>query len=202
MERDAFTDERPPLTRDLKAGEFREYYWLKEELRLFCSEYGIRSHGAKREIEERIIRFLSTGETAERNRPSPRRRDDKEPSMEQIIGEGFSFGQKNRAFFRESLGPGFRFSVPLMEFVRNSVGKEYREIAAKWMELEADRRKHSNKKEIAPQFEYNRYVRDFMTDNPGVSRKDAIDSWMVKSRKKGTNSYEKGDLDELRQRRG
>ena len=48
--------------------------------------------------------------------------------------------------------------------------------------------------EIAPQFEYNRYMRAFLSDNPNLSSKDAMKFWKLKRAKRGTYAYEKTDL--------
>ena len=49
-------------------------------------------------------------------------------------------------------------------------------------------------KEIAPQFEYNTYIRDFMKDNPDKTRNDAIKYWKIKKSEPGSNKYSKEDL--------
>jgi len=49
-------------------------------------------------------------------------------------------------------------------------------------------------KEIAPQFEYNTYIRDFLKDNPNKSKKEAIENWKIKRAKRGNNKYSKQDL--------
>jgi len=49
-------------------------------------------------------------------------------------------------------------------------------------------------KKIAPQFEYNTYIRDFLKDNPDKTKKDAIDYWKIKRSKRGKNKYSKKDL--------
>ncbi len=53
-------------------------------------------------------------------------------------------------------------------------------------------------KEIAPQFEYNKYIRDFMKANPNMTRKDAITYWKLKSAQRGSNEYDEKDLELLK----
>ena len=38
---------RPDLTRQLSAQDFRDYYWLKEELLAFCRAQGLSTLGSK-----------------------------------------------------------------------------------------------------------------------------------------------------------
>jgi len=44
---------RPELTRDLNVDDFRNFYWLKDELQTFCRENGISASGSKIEITDR-----------------------------------------------------------------------------------------------------------------------------------------------------
>ena len=56
---------RPSLTKDLKSEDFRQYYFLKEELKEFCRANGLKVSGSKNELEERIIHYLDTGKPLE-----------------------------------------------------------------------------------------------------------------------------------------
>ncbi len=52
----------------------------------------------------------------------------------------------------------------------------------------------TNPKIIAPQFEYNRYLRDFLADNPNAKRATGIKLWNLKKSLRGDNKYKKEDL--------
>ncbi len=52
----------PRLTPNLKSGEFKQYYFLKEELKDFCRQEGLKVTGNKGDLEKRIIHYLDTGE--------------------------------------------------------------------------------------------------------------------------------------------
>lgn len=58
---DENTNRRPPLTKALKSEDFKEYYFLKEELKDFCKKEGLKVSGRKNQLEERIIYYLDTG---------------------------------------------------------------------------------------------------------------------------------------------
>lgn len=58
---------RPELRKDLDVQDFLSYYWLKEELQVFCRENGMSAAGSKMEITDRIAAFLQTGEN---NKPA------------------------------------------------------------------------------------------------------------------------------------
>ena len=44
------------LTRNLNADEFKQYYFLKEELKDFCRSEGLKVSGSKQDLEN-CIRF-------------------------------------------------------------------------------------------------------------------------------------------------
>lgn len=52
---------RPELNLNLKAQQFLDYYWLKEELISFCKENSISAIGSKSELTQRIKVYLETG---------------------------------------------------------------------------------------------------------------------------------------------
>ena len=56
--------------------------------------------------------------------------------------------------------------------------------------------KKNNKKttKIAPQFEYNQYIRDFMADNLNSTKAEAIKYWKLKKLVRGNNKYNKLDF--------
>ncbi|WP_407423523.1 SAP domain-containing protein, partial [Methanobrevibacter sp.] len=51
------------LNKDLSSAEFKEYYFLKEELKEFCRNEGLQLSGSKSQLEERIIYYLDTGKS-------------------------------------------------------------------------------------------------------------------------------------------
>ena len=51
------------LNKDLSSAEFKEYYFLKEELKEFCRNEGLKVSGSKNQLEERIIYYLDTGKS-------------------------------------------------------------------------------------------------------------------------------------------
>ena len=60
--------------------------------------------------------------------------------------------------------------------------------------------KNRNRKtfKIAPQFEYNTYIRDFIAANKGKKLSDAILCWKYKKSLRGDNKYADADLSALK----
>ena len=46
---------RNKLNKNLKASEFKEYYFLKEELKEFCRNEGLKISGSKSQLEEKTM---------------------------------------------------------------------------------------------------------------------------------------------------
>ena len=49
---------RPELNDKISVTDFQEFYWLKNELIVFCKSNGISTIGGKQELADRIIAFL------------------------------------------------------------------------------------------------------------------------------------------------
>jgi hypothetical protein len=184
---------RPNLTKDISVERFKDFYWLKEELQSFCRENGLSASGSKIEISDRIELFLRTGEIKIPIRKSKVNKN-MEPqvdlSLDTVITENHRCSQNVRAFFN-SVIPKFHFSTYIQNYFKNNVGKTYRDVVDAWYEEEERRKDPSYNKNIAPQFEYNQFTRDFFADpkNRGKSREEAIEAWNKIKKLPGSNKY-------------
>ena len=184
---------RPNLTKEISIKDYDEYYWLKEELQTFCRENGISASGSKMEISDRIKTYLQTGEIKE---PIRKRRVNKkietksELSLDTVITEDHRCSQDVRSFFKTVI-PKFHFSTYIQNYFKSNIGKTYRDVVDAWYEEEKRKKDPAYKKVIAPQFEYNRFIRDFFADpkNQGKSREEAIKLWNKIKRLPGSNKY-------------
>ncbi len=184
---------RPELTRDTDPGTFRDFYWLKTELQAFCKEHGISASGAKAEIADRIETFLATGEVTRPVRtPRVGRRSAPpgELGLDTVITADHRCSQEVRAFFG-SVIPRFHFSTFIQRYLRENAGRTYRDVVVAWHEEAGRKKDPSYQKDIAPQFEYNRFIRDFFADpaNRGRSRQEGIEAWNRTKRLPGSNAY-------------
>lgn len=190
---------RPPLDEGISPSDLRDYYWMKSELVDWCRRRGIASGGGKLELIERMIRFIETGDRggeSGRKKTSAHGRFDwaAAPLSESTpITPDYRATRNVRAFFEDRLGKSFRINVPFTAWMRANAGKTLGDAVAAWKRLKEEGRR-TGPKEIAPQFEYNRYVRAFLTDNPGRSRSEAVACWMEKKQRKGARVYHRGDL--------
>lgn len=184
---------RPELTKNCRVEEFNQYYWLKEELQVFSREHGLSASGSKQEISARIQHFLERGEILKPQRKTRVRKatvSTSELNLDTIITEDHRCSQEVRAFFK-SVIPSFHFSTTIQTYFKTNVGKTYRDVVERWYEEEKRKKDPTYKKEIASQFEYNQYIRDFFADqeNKGKSREEAIQGWKRMKQAPGSNKY-------------
>ncbi len=184
----------PKLNRNLSPEEFRQYYFLKEELKDFCRTEGLKVSGSKGDLENRIIHYLATGEELKESsvkQDSPKALT--KITLDSKLGENFKCSEDKREFFEKEIGTGFKFKVKFQKWLKSNPDKTYREAVNAYFEIQ-----NSNEKtEIGKQFQYNQYIRDFFEDNEGKSLDDAIRCWKYKKSLKGHNKYEKSDLEAL-----
>lgn len=185
---------RPELTKNSSVQEFQDFYWLKEELQLYCRANGISATGSKIEISDRIEIFLRTGDIKKPLQNSiiktkPYTQD--KLSLDTFITENQRCSQNVRAFFKTAINSKFHFSTYIQNYIKNNVGKTYRDVVNAWNEEEDRKKAPMYKKKIAPQFEYNQFTRDFFADskNKDKSRQEAIDAWNNLKKLPGSNKY-------------
>jgi len=186
---------RPSLDETINPEVFLDFYWLKEELFVFCKEQRIPTGGSKKVITQRIYHYLRTGEILSEEKNGDVEKYDKhyEITLDAIIPRGYKNDEQHRKFFKTVIGSHFKYNVLFMSWMKANRGKTYSEAVDEWIRI--DKEKKSGKKlHIAPQFEYNQYTRDFFLANPELKHGDAITCWKYKKSLRGHNKYENGDL--------
>ena len=81
-----------------------------------------------------------------------------------------------------------------MNFCRENSTGTFRDAVHYWLDEQARKKSKLHPSEIAPQFEYNQYIRDFMAHNPNTPLAVAIDCWKRKKGQPGGNKYSSNDL--------
>lgn len=185
---------RPILSKDISIQEFGDFYWLKEELQFFCRDNGISASGSKVEISNRIKTFLQTGEIEKPSRYAKSKtklRKQDTLTLDTVITENHRCSQEVRAFFKTAIHANFHFSTYIQNYFKTNNGKTYRDVIRAWHEEEQRKKDPSYQKEIAPQFEYNQFTRDYFGDpnNIGRSREEAIEAWNAIKKLPGSNKY-------------
>lgn len=185
----------PPLDKNIPLEDFQAYYWMGEELVIFCRTYGLSTQGPKLAMSSRIETFLSTGEIIKPKQtkitPLPKLYLEEELSLETVIPVGHKCSQRVREFFNKEI-PGFYFSTSIQSFFKENTGKTYDDAVKEWYRLKEIEKRSSKDKIIPPQFEFNTFVRDFFKDpkNKGRTRKEAIIAWENAKKQRGSNKYE------------
>lgn len=186
---------RPALTPQLSPTDFSDFYWLKEELVAFCKQHGLSASGSKVALNERIVAFLSTGEIPQEKKEKQLKQSKfnwktEKLSPATLITDSYTNTEHVRQFFLHHIGKHFAFHVRFMNWMKSHAGHSLQEAIDEWKRMEVNK----ETTEIAPQFEYNRYIRAFLADNPQQGLSSAIQCWKHKRNQRGTNAYEPSDL--------
>lgn len=192
-------DKRLPLDKHIRVKDFQEFYWLKTELLAFCKTERIPTTGSKIELTNRITQFLQTGKiektsTTKRKSISTFDWNATPLSPNTIITDNYKNTTNVRQFFETQIGGSFKFNVRFMNWMKSNVGKTLSDAIEEWHQIKTVQKKTKKTKEIAPQFEYNRYLRDFLADNPGAGREMGMQLWKIKKSMRGDNVYKRDDL--------
>jgi hypothetical protein len=189
--------ERPLLDEKIKIADFKNYYWLKAELMIFCRELGLSGRGGKIEIANRISEYLETGKVSKKATiKKPKLPKATEPiTNDTVLGIEYRTYKEKKEFLQLIIGKQFRFTIHLLDYFKKNTGKNtYGDLIKEWYKEKELKKNPNFIKKIAPQFEYNTYIRDFMKDNKNRTRNDAIKYWKIKKSKPGDNKYLKSDL--------
>lgn len=192
--------DRPTLNKDISLHDFKDFYWLKQELVGFCKTIGISPIGGKINIASQIQEFLSTGRVSKvktfRNKnKSTFDWANEKVTLQTVITDNYKNSENVRRFFIEEIGSHFSFNVIFMKWIKDNIGKNLGDAIEEWQKIYDLKRNKNYISEIKPQFEYNRYMRAFLNDNPSLSSKDAMKYWKLKKAIRGKNEYEKTDLE-------
>lgn len=190
-------NERPNLSKNINSDQFRDFYYLKQELVSFCRAEKLSTTGGKQELTERIAHYLETGEKKRAIPANKTTIDIGDITKDSIIENNFRCSEKHRAFFKETIGKSFSFNVIFQKWLKLNSGKTYQEAIEVYYQIVEEKKQGLTK--IDKQFEYNTYIRDFFADNESKTLEDAIKCWKYKKSIQGHNRYEKKDLKALTQ---
>jgi len=186
---------RPILSKKINLQDFTSFYWLKKELQDFCKQEGLPTSGSKLELTSRITTYLETGlinnSKAIMKRTKDRVRPHEELGLDTVITEHHRCSQNVRHFFKTVIGDHFHFSTYIQNYLKDNVGKTYRDVVKAWDEEEVRKKDPDYHKNIAPQFEYNQFIRDYFSDpsNDEKGLQEAISAWKHIKKLPGSNKY-------------
>lgn len=191
-------NKRPKLNKNINFKDFKDFYWLKEELVDFCRGIGINRSGGKIDIANRINEYLRTGKIESKNPikgGKNKKGIQKTPeNINEVIPDNYTSSQLFREYFESIIGQHFHFTAYMAKYIKDHSGITSKEYINEWC-AEYERRKNKNyKPKIMKSCEYNQYIRDFFKDNPDKTRDEAIKYWKIKKSLRGDNVYNRSDL--------
>jgi hypothetical protein len=170
--------QRPPITTVTSGAELVRWYWLASELRELARATGVRTTGGKQELTARLVAALDgsadpSGPRARRPERGRARSDLVEPlTTATLIPPGQRCTQQLRRFFVAQLGAGFRFDETMRHFIAEGAGRTLGDATEHWRAT-----RHAPRREIAPQFELNRFQRLWHAANPSGGHAECIAAW-------------------------
>ena len=163
--------DRPQPTGELSAQDFVRWYWTKTELVAFARSLGLSAGGSKIELTDRIRARLA-GEPPPVDGVAVRTRLTGPLTADTVIPPGVVLSQVLRDWFTQQVGPSFRFNESLRQFLANGSGRTLGEAVDHYLATRG-----LPTADIAPQFEYNRFVRSWRAANPGGSGEQMRQAW-------------------------
>lgn len=169
--------QRPPLTAELTGAELRRWYFLRDELAAFARRLGVSAAGGKQDLTDRLAAALDGTPV-----PSPTKRAiggadqlEGELTPDTVIPEGQRCSQHLRAFFAAAIGKQFRFDAAMRSFISgHHPGATLADALDHW-----HRSRTRSLGRIDPQFELNRFTRQWYLDHPRGSREDLRAAWVA-----------------------
>ena len=160
-----------PIPPTITRAAFENSYWHRSSLVEFCRVSGLRTSGTKSVLTARITAHLS-GTPFTDPRQLPKTQMPGTFTLATRIQPGWTCSQPLRAFFQSQTQQKFHFTKALRDFIATAQGRTLAEALAHWQETRQQRTT-----EIAPQFEYNRFLRHFHESQPRATRTEAITAW-------------------------
>ena len=186
--------QRPELTKDLPATEFKRYYWEKKELAQFCRQHKLYSGDGKLEITARIEKFLANGI---RDNPVVKKITKGNWDSEKFnltldtVVVNYKSDPVTRHFFQDHIGKHFHFNARVLTWIKQKSQQgdyfTYRDIMQRWLEEEAARKDPNLRKDIPEQFQYNRFTQAWANAGAGKGVKAA---WNALRQFPGEATYE------------
>ncbi|MFA8451463.1 MAG: DUF6434 domain-containing protein [Bacteroidales bacterium] len=192
-------EKKPVLNKDIRIQDFRDFYWYKNELLEFCREENLSKSGGKLDLSKRIEKYLLTGtkDNTRKKQANTSKFDwnSSNLSLQTKITDNYRNTENVRCFFKQHLGDSFKFNVQFMNWMKKASGKSLGNAVQEWLKIKESQKTNKSAKKISPQFEYNTYIRDFLSDNPNLGLNSAIKFWKKKKIQRGDNKYQKTDLE-------
>lgn len=167
------SEKRPEPSSRMPPEEIQRWYWTQAELRQIARQLGVPVGGTKAELTARVTASLA-GEPLPGRKKPPRSRLREPLSRDTVIPEGVVLSRELRNWFVAELGPGFRADRHMRKFLKEGAGKTLGDAADLWTSTRG-----VPSGGIEPQFELNRFTRQWWRANPDGSREQLLDAWLA-----------------------
>ncbi len=160
------------------------HYLHVAELRLYCEKLSLTTTGNKRDLIERIVHFVKTGEKIGIP-PYPEQSVSKKRAciplhLDSLMLKGCYKNDLNtRLFFKNIIGQHFHFTAFGIDWLeqrwRDGAPPTYQEFSEMWV-TEFERAKIDGRPP-KQEWAYIRFVQNYLIENPNASRADIVNNW-------------------------
>lgn len=197
IERHGFGEPTPELNRKLSADVFVQHYYEKTTLMDFCRRFGIGAYGGKKEITDRIERFLRTGQVINNPPPKATSVPDSELGLSldrQVIN--YKSDPVTRSFFADNI-PGFvSFSAYVQKWTKEKLANgevfTYRDVIQEHKRYMEKRRQRDADEAVTvahDSCEMNQFYIDFSRDLAPKSHQ-VSEAWALVRDTAGPKTYQ------------
>ncbi len=156
-----------------------QWYWTRAELNAVARRVGVPSSGNKQNITQRLLVHLgqpgSASPAASIEAPGDRRKSNTQMpgpyAEDQVVPAGQRMTRELREWFLDKCGPGFRFDGHMRDFFAAPEGRTLGDAVKLWFSTRGVPRPSE------PQFEYNRFVREYRKSHPAVGHAEVVAAW-------------------------
>lgn len=180
---------KPHLHRTLHLPDFNAWYWLKTELKSFCSQNGLSTAGSKEELQQRVRVFLAGVPGMPASTQAPRCPLPAVLTLETVIQPGWPLSRELRQFFVAHTGTSFRFNQVLRDIFKAPHGNTLGHALALYR---ASKQRHQTSV-IGRQFQFNQHIRTYYQTHPQGSREEALRHWERMKQTRGSLGQSQDD---------
>ena len=180
--------DRPEIADCKDAAQFRDWYYLKDELMVFARTKGIKTTGGKFEIADRIAYFLDHGTPPA---APPRQKVGSKFDWHgaaltdaTVITDSYKNTQNMRRYMQAHI-PGYKFSIPFMDWMKANTGKTLADAVVAAKQIDADK-KAGKKQPDQPHNQYNAYTRAYFDHVPNGTQRQLRRLWALRRQSVGS----------------
>ena len=199
IQSNGFGSPREPLTLSISPDVFKQCYYKKNQLMLFCQQHGISTVGSKHDLTRHIDYFLRTGNIkSDSKKPNQGKADSEQTILLNTPVVHYRSDVKTRAFLKNHIPQFTGFSAWVQNKIRERLANgevfTYADVIQMHLTflLQKDRAKATGEKmKVAhDSCQYNQFAIDYKND-PNIKPHTLMDAWKLVRDTEGDQTYQR-----------